>query len=48
MPTFITEACYLIIAALNGCYSEVTAYTVLAYPYWANFHDAYGCLRHAN
>ena len=23
------------------------AYTALAYPYWASFHDAYGCLRQA-
>ena len=28
-------------------YSEVTAYTALAYSYWASFHDAYICLRHA-
>ena len=29
-------------------YSEVTAYTVLAYSYWASFHNAYMCLRHAH
>ena len=36
---------YLTTAVLNDCYSEVTAYTALAYSYWASFHDAYGCLR---
>ena len=40
MPTFIIEAlsCYLTTAALNNCYSEVMAYTALAY---SLFHDAY-------
>ena len=51
-PTFITELspppCYLTTAVLNGCYSEVTAYTVLAYSYWVSFHDSYGCLHHAH
>ena len=32
---------YLTTAVLNDCYSEVMAYTVLAYSYWASFHDAY-------
>ena len=27
--------------------TEVTAYTVLGYSYWASFHNVYGCLRHA-
>ena len=35
-------------AVLNDCYSEVMAYTVLAYSYRAGFHDAYECLRHAH
>ena len=35
-------------SCFNNCYSEVTAYTVLAYSYWASFHDAYECLRHAH
>ena len=51
MPTFITEAlsCYFTTAAvLNDCYSEATAYTVLAYSYWASFQDTYICLRHAH
>ena len=26
--------CYLTTAVLNDCYSEVMAYTVLAYSYW--------------
>ena len=38
---------YLTTAVLNDCYSEVTAYTALAYSYWASFHNAYGCLRQA-
>ena len=42
-PTFITEALRLI-TVLNDCYSEVTAYTALAYSNWASFHDAYECL----
>ena len=44
IPTFITEApplYHLTKAVLNDCYSEVTAYTALAYSYWASFHDAY-------
>ena len=50
-PTFITAStlsCYFITAVLNDCYSEVTTYTALAYSYWASFHDAYICLRHAH
>ena len=50
-PTFITEAFHLInltTAVLNDCYSEVTTYSVLAYSYWASFHDVYECLRHAH
>ena len=45
-PTFITEVAppyYLTTAVLNDCYSEVTAYTMLADTYWASFHDAYEC-----
>ena len=49
-PTFITEVFCLVtlpyIAVLNDCYSEVTAYTMLAYSYWASLHDAYTCLHH--
>ena len=43
-----TPSCYFTTAVLNDCYSEVTAYTALAYSYWASFHDVYICLRHAN
>ena len=39
---------YITTAVLNDCYSEVMAYTALAYSYWASFHDAYECLRHAH
>ena len=39
--------CYLNTAVLNDCYREETAYTALAYFYWASFYDAYGDLRHA-
>ena len=28
--------------------SRNTAYTALAYSYWASFHNAYECLRHAH
>ena len=38
-PTFITEALHLV-TAFNNCYSELTAYVVLAYSYWVSFHDA--------
>ena len=34
-------SCYFTTAVLNDCYSEVMAYTVLAYSYWASFHNAY-------
>ena len=47
IPAFITEAPTLLLN-YSCCYSEVTAYTVLAYSYWASFHDTYGCLRHAH
>ena len=44
--TFITEALrlvtYVTTAVLNDCYSEVMAYTELAYSYWASFYDTYG------
>ena len=40
--------CYFTTAVLNDCYSEVMAYTVLAYSYCVCFHDAYECLRHAH
>ena len=39
---------YFATAVLNDCYSEVTAYTALAYSYCTSFHDAYICLRHAH
>ena len=42
------SSCYLTTAVKNDYYSELTAYTVLAYSYWACFHDAYGCLCHAH
>ena len=29
-------SCYLTTAVLTDCYSEVTAYTVLVYSYWAS------------
>ena len=52
MPTFIPEAlrmsCYLTTAVLNNCYSEVTAYAMLAYFYWASFYEEYGCLSHVH
>ena len=45
MPTFTTEALHLTTTVLNNCYSEVTAYTTLAYSIVRN---AYGCLDHAH
>ena len=50
-PTLITEALRHVTSLqlfLNDCYSEVTAYTALAYFYWASFHNAYICLHHAH
>ena len=47
-PTFITLSSYLNTAVLNDCYSEVTAYTTLAYSFWNSFHDMYGCKGHAH
>ena len=48
-PTLITEALhYLTTAVFNDCYSEVMAYTVLAYSHWASFHNVYGCLHSAH
>ena len=41
-------SCYFTTAVLNDCYSELTAYTAIAYSYWASFHDTYICLRHAH
>ena len=41
-------SCYFTTTVLNDCYSEVTAYTALAYSYWASFHDTYICLCHAH
>ena len=35
-------------SCLNDCYSEVMAYTALANPYWASFHDTYRYLSHAH
>ena len=46
-PTFTSEASALLLS-YSDCYSEVTPCTVLAYTYWAGFHDAYGCLRHTH
>ena len=43
-PTLSAPSCYFTTAVLNDCYSEVTAYTALAYSYWASFTtrmDAY-------
>ena len=42
MPTFKTEApsCELTITVLNDCYSEVTAYTALAYSVVTTHMDA--------
>ena len=44
-PTLITEAFYLVTqvakAAFNECYSQIMAYTALAYSYWVSFHDTY-------
>ena len=51
MPTFITEALCLVTQAqllVTNCYNELTAYTTLAYSYWASFHDAYKCQGHAH
>ena len=50
-PTFITEALRLITQAqllVTNCYRELTAYTALAYSYWAIFHNAYQCQGHAH
>ena len=50
-PTFITEALHLVTSLqlfFNDCYSELTAYTALAYSYWASFHDEYIFLCHAH
>ena len=41
-------SCYFTTAVLNDCYSEVMAYTALAYSYWASFHNEYICLRNAH
>ena len=41
-------SCYFTKAVLNECYSEVMAYTALAYSYWASYHDSYICLRHTH
>ena len=40
--------CYFTTAVLNDYYSELMAYTALAYSYLASFHDAYACLHHAH
>ena len=40
--------CYLTIAVLNDCYSEVMAYTALACSYWVSFHKAYVYLYHTH
>ena len=41
MSTSSAPPCYLT-AVLNDCYCEVAAYIVLAYSYWASFHNEYG------
>ena len=49
-PTFITEALRLVTQAqllITNCYSELMAYTALAYSYWASFHHMYQCQGHA-
>ena len=43
-PYRSAPSCYFTTALLNDCYNEVTANTVLAYSYWASFHDAYICM----
>ena len=44
-PTLIAEALHLVTqvakAAFNKCYSQIMAYTALAYSYWVSFHDTY-------
>ena len=40
--------CHLTTAVLNDCYSEVMAYTVLAYSYWASFYNSYECQSHTH
>ena len=50
-PTFITEALCLVTQLqvfLNDCYSELTAYAMLAHSCWDSFLDMYGCLRYAH
>ena len=43
-PTFRMEALRLVTqsstAVFNNCYSDIVAYTALAYSYWASLHDA--------
>ena len=46
-----TEVLHLVTQAqllVTNCYNELTAYTALAYSYWASFHDAYQCQGHAH
>ena len=43
-PTFITKALCLV-TYLNDCYSELIAYTALAYSYWASFLPCVWMLR---
>ena len=44
-PALITEVFHLVTqvvkAAFNKCYSQIMAYTALAYSYWVSFHDTY-------
>ena len=47
MPTYITEALRLV-TQLQLFHTIITAYTALAYPYWASFNDAYECQGHAH
>ena len=50
-PTLITEALHLVTQAqllVTNCYSELTAYTMLAYSYWVSFHNAYQCQGHTH
>ena len=48
-PTFTTEVFHHVsTATFNECYSELMAYTALAFSYWISFHEAYQCKGYAN
>ena len=42
-PIFIIEMLHFVtqvqLFLMTDCYSELTAYTALAYSYWVSFHD---------